>query len=156
MGLFDKFKKKEESSIWSNAYKANPQFEEQRALDLIDLMNKAKLGGTYKINGDIDGMTFDVVWEKSEIAKFGIGFYWHGGDDAIYEKYCHNGTILSKYQHDLSTATNEDLMEWLEEHNADDYVVTWVGLFGKKHEKLTDEKRAIKYMNNPKYNIEKF
>ena len=26
MGLFDKFKKKEESSIWSNAYKANPQF----------------------------------------------------------------------------------------------------------------------------------
>lgn len=48
--------------------------EEKRALELIDLMKRAGFKGTYNINGEIDGISFDVVWKK----------------------YCHNETVLSE------------------------------------------------------------
>ena len=121
----------------------------------VHLSKLKKLKGDH-VNLDIDGVSYDVVWEKSEIARFGIGFYWHGGDDVIYEKYCHNETVLSAYQNDLSTATNEDLISFLEIYNADDYVVTWTGLFGKKHERLVRENKLLKYKNDSKYTVYKY
>lgn len=143
-----------------NEYIKNKKITEEdraRGLELIDLMEKAGLKGTYKIQGEfIDGNYFDVIWEKSEIAKFGILFYAHGGDDVIQWKVCYNGGDEYKYQEDLCTDTNDELLKVLEEFNKDNYIITWKGLFGIKHEECSYNRNVDKYKNNKKYNIYKF
>lgn len=129
--------------------------EEKRAAELIALMADAGLKGNYKAQDYIDGVRYDVVWEKSDNAKFGIGFYWHGGDDVIYLKYTHNGEVVLDYQLELWTNTNEELMNELKELNDDDYVVTRIGLFGKKHRFIVDDKKIDKYKSKKNFDIQK-
>lgn len=131
--------------------------DKKRGLELIDLMNKAGLKGDYKIQGEfIDGNYFDVIWEKSETAKFGILFYEHGGDDVIQWKVRYNGKDEYNSREELFTDTNEKLLKVLEDFNRDNYIITWTGLFGMKHEKCIYDRNVDKYKNNKKYNIFKF
>lgn len=131
--------------------------DKKRGLELIDLMNKAGLKGDYKIQGEfIDGNYFDVIWEKSETAKFGILFYAHGGDDVIQWKVRYNGKDEYNYREELCTDTNEKLLKVLEDFNRDNYIITWTGLFGMKHEECIYDRNVDKYKNNKKYNIFKF
>ena len=128
-----------------------------RATELLELMKNAKLKGTYKIQGKyIDGNYFDVVWEKSDIAKFGICFYSHGGDDVVLWRVCYNGKDEYTMQEDLCTDTNDKLIDILKEFNEDNYIVSWTGLFGIKHIEYIDNKYIDKYKNNSKYTIYKF
>lgn len=127
-----------------------------RALDLIDGMKNAGFQGTFKTNADIDGVTYDVVWEKSEIARFGIGFYWHGGDDYIHWKVCYNGVDEYEENEDLLTDTNDKLIEVLKDYNDDNYIVAWTGLFGRKHATWIPYAKPEKYDNKRKYTVYKF
>ena len=131
--------------------------DKKRALELIDMMNKAGLQGNYKIQDEyINGEYFDVIWEKSEIAKFGIQFNAHGGDDVIIWKVRYNGEDEYNYQEDLSTNTNDKLLELLKDFNNDNYIVTWKGLFGIKNKKCIYNENVDKYKGNNKYNTYKF
>ncbi len=122
-----------------------------RSIELLELMKKAELKGEYKI----DDNCFDAVWEKSDIAKFGILFYDHGGDDMISGRVCYNGKDEYTWQEDLCTDTNDELIEIFKEFNKDNYIVSWTGLFGIKHLKHIDNKNIEKYKNNSKYTIYK-
>ena len=140
-----------------NKYKKITDEDKKRGLELIDLMKKVGLKGTYQIQGEfIEGNYFDVIWQKSEIAKFGIYFYAHGGDDVIQWKVCYNGVDEYEYQEDLCTNTNEELLKILEEFNNENYIVTWTGIFGMKHVECIYDGNVDKYKNNKKYNIYKF
>ena len=131
--------------------------DKKRGLELIDLMRKAGLKGDYEIQGKyIDGNYFDVIWEKSETAKFGILFYAHGGDDVIHWKVCYNEKDEYTYQEDLCTNTNDELLKVLEEFNEDNYIITWNGLFGKKNVKCIYNRDVDKYTNKKKYAMYKF
>ena len=44
----------------------------------------------------------------------------------------------------------------LEDFNRDNYIITWTGLFGMKHEECIYDRNVDKYKNNKKYNIFKF
>ena len=128
--------------------------EGNRALELIALMADVGLKGSYKAQTAIDGVRYDVVWEKSDNVKFGIGFYWHGGDDVIYLKYTQNGEDILDHRIELWTNTNEELMNELKDLNDDDYVVIRIGLFGKKHKFIVDDKNIDKYKSKKKYDIQ--
>lgn len=129
--------------------------EEKRASELIAMMADAGLKGSYKAQGDIDGVQYDVVWEKSDNVIFGIGFFWHGGDDVINSKYTHNGEVVLDYQLELWSNTNEELIKELEDLNGDDYLVTWTGFLGRKRKTIVDDKKFDKYKSKRKYDIQK-
>ena len=126
-----------------------------RALDLIDRMKSAGFKGAFKTNADIDGITYNVVWEKTENARFGIGFYWHGGDDHIRWKVCYDGVDECEEYEDLHTNTNDELMDILEEYNrGEHFIIAWTGLFGKKRAYwLPGEENAERYRKRKKYTI---
>lgn len=127
----------------------------ERASELIKMMKEAGFKGTFKTNADIDGITYDVVWEKTENARFGIGFYWHGGDDQIRWKVCYNGVDECEDYEDLLTHTNVELMETLEEYNrGEHFIVAWIGLFGKKRAYwVPGEENAERYRKRKKYTV---
>ena len=56
----------------------------------------------------------------------------------------------------MFTDTNEKLLKVLEDFNRDNYIITWTGLFGMKHEECIYDRNVDKYKNNKKYNIFKF
>lgn len=126
-----------------------------RALDLIDRMKSSGFQGSFKPNADIDGVTYDVVWEKLENTRFGIGFYWHGGDDYIHWKVCYNGVDEYEENEDLLTHTNDELIEILGEYNrGEHFIVAWTGLFGKKHATwIPGEKYTERYRKREKCTV---
>ena len=136
--------------------KTTTEDEKNRALDLIDKMKNAGFKGNYIIGGNFDGITYDVVWEKSEIVKYGIGFFWHGGDDHVKSRVRYKDIYRDDFNFDLGTATNDELIELLEDYNLDDYIIAWTGLFGKKKARWIMGDKINKYKNDRKYDIYKF
>lgn len=136
--------------------KTTTEDEKNRVLDLIDKMKKAGFKGAFIIGGDFDGITYDVVWEKSEIVKYGIGFYWHGGDDHVKIRVRYKDRYREDFNLDLDTATNDELIELLEDQNFDDYIIAWTGLFGKKKASWILGDEINKYKDDKKYETYKF